>query len=508
VAVFENRTGDRALDSLGTVAAERLIQGLAEAHIGDPIPTPMTPAEARSVRAGVLITGVFDQQGDTLTIQARVVRGVDGKVLYTPEPVPLEKARAVDMLPSIHQDVKAFVDLYVQGVDVSVLSRIPILEAEREYTSGLELFGRDTARSLGHFQRALEIDPRFVSPRLFVIATFMIARRWDEAARATAPLVRERHRLSKYEQSWVDRFVAEQAGQHTAALDAMLEAERVAPDDYFVNVSIGASLLRLNRPAAALATFAKMPEPDWMSRVGARGLRLTVALDARHLLGDFEGERREAIAARHWVPGVAANAEARSLMALGRTPEALQVVDDLLTVPGAARDALTTAVRELRAHDRRQESIDLANRMVERYRSQTPDPATAEAARHGLAGAFYSAERWDEAQAIVRKLAQGTPDNPEYLGLLGAIAARRGERAEALRSSDALRRLSQPYLFGSHTMWRARIAALLGEHELAVDLLRDAIAQGAYFTIGTHRDMDLESLKTNAAFRELMRPKE
>jgi hypothetical protein len=57
-------------------------------------------------------------------------------------------------------------------------------------------------------------------------------------------------------------------------------------------------------------------------------------------------------------------------------------------------------------------------------------------------------------------------------------------------------------------MWRARIAALLGEHALAVDLLRDAIAQGAYFTIGTHRDMDLESLKTNAAFRELMRPKE
>jgi serine/threonine protein kinase len=30
----------------------------------------------------------------------------------------------------------------------------------------------------------------------------------------------------------------------------------------------------------------------------------------------------------------------------------------------------------------------------------------------------------------------------------------------------------------------------------------------AYFTIETHRDMDLESLSNNAAFRELMRPKE
>jgi hypothetical protein len=41
-----------------------------------------------------------------------------------------------------------------------------------------------------------------------------------------------------------------------------------------------------------------------------------------------------------------------------------------------------------------------------------------------------------------------------------------------------------------------------------VDLLRDAFAQNAGFGIALHRDMDLEPLRGNAAFRELMRPKD
>ena len=103
---------------------------------------------------------------------------------------------------------------------------------------------------------------------------------------------------------------------------------------------------------------------------------------------------------------------------------------------------------------------------------------------------------------------QQFPDDVDDNGILGTLAARRGDRAEATRISEWLRQLSRPYLVGSHTFWRARISALLGQETSAVDLLRDAFAQGAAFTIEVHRDMDLEPLKNNRAFLELVRPKD
>lgn len=105
-------------------------------------------------------------------------------------------------------------------------------------------------------------------------------------------------------------------------------------------------------------------------------------------------------------------------------------------------------------------------------------------------------------------LAKRTPDRREYMGFLGAIAARRGDSAGARNWSESLRQLSRPYLFGSHSLRRARIAALLGEKAMAVDSLRDALAQGAFFGIEMHRDVDLEPLKDNPEFRDVMRPKD
>jgi predicted Zn-dependent protease len=80
--------------------------------------------------------------------------------------------------------------------------------------------------------------------------------------------------------------------------------------------------------------------------------------------------------------------------------------------------------------------------------------------------------------AAFEKLAAERPDSPEYLGYLGALAARRGDRPEAKRVSDSLASMKVPYLRGAHTYWRARIAATLGEPERAVALLRKCF-QGA-----------------------------
>jgi predicted Zn-dependent protease len=112
-----------------------------------------------------------------------------------------------------------------------------------------------------------------------------------------------------------------------------------------------------------------------------------------------------------------------------------------------------------------------------------------------------------EARALFEELASEQPENVELLGHLGTIAARRGDRAEAERIATALASSAQPYLRGGNTLWRARIAAQLGEHEQALHLLREAFSQGQRYGLWLHTDPDLGPLRNLSSFRELVRPK-
>ena len=86
------------------------------------------------------------------------------------------------------------------------------------------------------------------------------------------------------------------------------------------------------------------------------------------------------------------------------------------------------------------------------------------------------------------------------------MAARLHDRASALKHQAALVELDrQPN--GNVALRRAQIAAVLGEKQQAVDLLREAIAQGLPFTLTLHRNVDLTLLRGFAPYDELMKPK-
>jgi hypothetical protein len=93
-----------------------------------------------------------------------------------------------------------------------------------------------------------------------------------------------------------------------------------------------------------------------------------------------------------------------------------------------------------------------------------------------------------------------------YLAYCGSLAARRGDKEETLRISKQLEDMKKPYLFGKDAYNRACIASLLGEKEIAVRLLQEAISQGYYFD-NLYIHVDLEPLRDYPPFKELMKPK-
>jgi hypothetical protein len=230
------------------------------------------------------------------------------------------------------------------------------------------------------------------------------------------------------------------------------------------------------------------------------------------LLGRHDEELRIAAAAKALLPSSLAtrNDELFALAALGRLDDLRRGVEDSLGITarggGTPGGSMRLAAEELRAHGHRHESLELSKRGVAWYRNRPAQDLVGETNRFALAQTLYAAEEWAEAGKLMAPLVKERPDNMAYATLLGAIAARTGDRGAAAKSAVTLAQApSNPG--GAMELRRAQLAALLGDRDQAVEFLRAGLARGLSMSLALHRQMDLESLRGYAPFDELMKPK-
>jgi predicted Zn-dependent protease len=162
------------------------------------------------------------------------------------------------------------------------------------------------------------------------------------------------------------------------------------------------------------------------------------------------------------------------------------------------------AAQELRAHGYHEESKMTIKRSLEWYKS---NPAIKH--RFYFAQAYYIAEQWEKAERIILLLLDEDPGNMDYKAYIGLIAARKGDAGKAEEISDFLAEIEPLPVNGRNTCYRARIAAVLGEKEKAVQLLQTTFSQGMenwYFDVYLPELMDFESLRDYPPFVELFEP--
>ncbi|UCE40659.1 MAG: hypothetical protein JSV17_14600, partial [Candidatus Aminicenantes bacterium] len=296
------------------------------------------------------------------------------------------------------------------------------------------------------------------------------------------------------------------------------QAEKLAPKEPTeppIKYTIGHMALSLNRPQVTVDTYAKKDFQVWLSLWTGRAAGSWVfehLTCAHHMLGNYKQELKEARRGLKYYPNMLSlrRHEVRALAALGRVDEVNKIIDDSLTITsqaGTSGDVMLEAAQELRAQRHLEAYKEVSARAVDWYRAKLSTKEATENKRYDLARALYVAEQWEESQALIEELAGEKPENIDYRGYLGTLAARRGDREEAYRISTELESIDRPYMFGNHTYWRALVASQLGDLEQAVELLREAFAQGRGYGVYLHRDMDLEPLREYPPFQELLRPK-
>src|SRR5207249_1349001 len=497
VAVIETHTGDRTLDNLGDLAADWVTPGLAQPGLVEVVPSVSVMSSSRTpgghgpghldaagiqtlgreTGAGTVVSGAYYRQADSIRFQVQISAAKDGTVLRALDPVAGPISQPLAAVEALRQRVMAaLATLFDSRLSLwaKTTGQPPTFAAYQEFIQGLDRMVQfDSHGAIDHFRRAALEDTSFRLPLIFAAHEHMDLGEFATADSIAHAVERSPGRLSPLDQHYLTWVLVQSRGDRQRALETAREMAVIAPNSETLWL-VAQCALALNRPREMIAALSALgPDRGLFRGWSVYWFYLTFGY---HLVGDHGRELKEAREGRRRHPADFAvlAAEVRALAALGRAADItarLVEAPSLPPQPGwSPADIALIAALELAAHD---------------HRAEAP---------HGAPD--YSTMRW------IGIITGDSPDHLTFLGFLGVIAARDGKREAALRLAQTLQGMSPRYLYGRHTMWRARIHAVLGERDTAVALVQEAFAQGYPRGGVMHLYPSLWTLRDYPPFRE------
>jgi tetratricopeptide (TPR) repeat protein len=276
------------------------------------------------------------------------------------------------------------------------------------------------------------------------------------------------------------------------------------------NYEIGLIANWINRPKEAIEKLKTFTLDDsFVKDWAGYWTQLTWAY---HMLGQHKKELKEARRGRELLPERSSGLrnELRALSALGKIDDINRVIEESYEFPPPQSwtpgSLMYLTGVGLRAHGYPEDSFQMLNRALKWYEDRPQEERRTPTHRAAIARIFYHLEKWEESYELFKGLYKEQPDSLTYLGCLGVLSARMGDKEEATKIAEELKNLDRPYLHGRNTYWQSRIVALLGDKELAIELIRDSLAEGRTYNI-LHWEMDYEGLEDYPPFVELKKPK-
>ena len=498
VAPFSNETGDQHLTPLGSMAADWIAQGLARSgtiqvvdartvaitsEVVRQIPWPWRgrdkgKALAQETGAGILISGRFYRDADTLRFQANVIDVNDGKLLWSLSPVSGPVSSPTTVLENLSRRIVALVAQTsdTTSIALSTLSDPPTLEAYTEFSRGLEGTFTHSAGAYGHFLRATSLDTTYVTP--WVLLAVTAEDRGDKTVMDSALKHANRltERMTPVERAIIEYTEAKTNGDLEGTLRAAQSVFQLTPGSSETPLMLATASLADRRPQAALSALRTV-DPD-------RGLNLAAPYFwknrtvASYQLADYRGAADACSRGRKRFPTdyFLAYFCVSSFIHLGQMARvsALLAEDERGT---AGAELAVRAAQVMEDVGLSADSRGLATKWLN-HLSNGPEFSYLRALLLMAAG------RLVEAKATLAKLAD-TDSNPgvmswerrilhlRVLGSLGVVNARLQLPAEALRIDSLIKASETGAQGGELEVLRARIHAQLGDLEAAV-VLADA----------------------------------
>jgi DNA-binding SARP family transcriptional activator/TolB-like protein len=547
VNAFENRTGDARLESLGRMAEDWLAQGLLRTRLVDVVDQRAAFVQghaqngalvdplitARRTGASLLVSGNFYRTGDTLLFQAGVVDVPTGRIVRAVGPIFATERAPLGALDELRSRVMSALASAVNvhaPEDFEDWGLVPRFEAYRAYVDASDAYVHgDSRRAKALFLSAAHLDSGFTAAA--VAAAGVAANSGDcSLVDSIAPALDapSRH-LDRIERLSTQIELAHCHGRHEEALRLTLERAELEPRTSSFRLSAASAALWADRPERALKLLRDIdPRSDlsWSSD-STQFQYWSDYTEALHLLSRHDEELGIADRISTGAPLVRAWLRGRALAALSRPADVLALIDTALTLSvetandiglapytdGRPQYSATPAwvavyvARELAVHGNATAARQVATRALGWYRARSPEERSTVEERLVAAMSLDMTGADAEAERDLRLLAHEDTANVYYKGLIGSLAAERGDAALVDSIDGWLARQTGDRVNWTASYYRARNDALLGRHSDAVARLRDAIDRGAW-PMYLHGDPALSRVRDSRASVAVAAPRD
>ena len=388
VPPFENRTGDPEFDVYADMTAEWVAEALQQVErvllvpLGDTRQIVAGLAEAGSTDvlrgvgertgAGWLVSGALAPAGDSIEFRVEII---DVARWAREQPVAAagpkaDPREAIGELARRVSGALAFQFNPMMG-DIEqggqLLPNPPRIETFREHRLGYEAYDReDWEASFRHHLAAYALDTTLV--RAAVAAAYMTTDHAvkDSLARFAS---QRRHMLSLRGKSDLDILLPLVDHDLQGLLGAMRGGAAMNRTGFSTVTHAWAAIV-VNRPGEAVEALSHYdPYLEW--RIGEAHAYWDYLTMALHMRQDYERELAEARAGRVMYPTRSdlMAAEVRSLAALGRVGEVMELVREAPALPQSPAFVMLAAGEELRAHGFPQASIEVFEMAFEELRA-------------------------------------------------------------------------------------------------------------------------------------------
>ncbi len=550
VTAFANRTGDPFLDPIGIMAADWVNEGLMKTNLVEVVDVGAMyvqgradsgpPSEPRALAernsAGLVVSGSYYRSADSIVFQSTLTDVESGRVLRAFEPVVGSSQEPLAIVETLRQRIMAGLATLIDPRFTNFITADaspPTFAAYQQFVAGQDAFWHgDFKEASSRFAWAAELDSSFLSAPVWLttarISVFDCASA-DSIGLALAP---RRERLGRIDGLLLDRDLAwchENWDRVLSLAKQSAEARPKATKDRFLVGFYAAFDNRSHEAATALSRLNPKQDLGWMPD-SAKMFYWAYLTGALHSLGDYPQELAAAVQLKHEFPGhlAAVYYEARALAGAGRSAEALARLDEVghlepepalytgLFSPDFGPAALSPGwvdyqiALELLAHGQPSSAAKAAaERAVAWYRLRPAEEASSLQARIVMGRSLELLGKYEQAESVISGITGEGPAGVTRLGMLGVLAARRGDLRRAQSSDSALAALAPRYLKSAPMFWRAQVAAVLGDRDRAVTLLREALTRGR-IPAGSllHHNLSFTSLRGYGPFEDLVRPRD
>jgi hypothetical protein len=430
--------------------------------------------------AATVITGSYYLVDDSLHFRVEITDARAGRLVSALPPAVTSRDSAQLAIPMLRDRLMGAAALLSDerlARAAEIARRPPLFEAYQAFDDGLQRYvAQDYEGAAPELRRAFALDTTFLTPLVYAMNAYWNRGEFaqlDSALRIVGP---RRDELTAYGRLVVASLEARMAGAGESAREALREAVRLSPGSRAAYSFAVIALETDYAPDALTALRSLEPDRGAMRGWSSYWTQLTHAL---HLTGDHDGELAAARALRAAYPDrrVGVVLEARALAAAGRTEELEALMEAVSALPPTVYwsqgAAMVVAGEELRAHGfaaAGERWLARGDAWLLAQHTLTPDDRGH---RYWLASARYDRGRWADAYQLFAALSREQPARLDYRGMT-ALAARRA----GVPGADALLGTGPQHERGTHAAFRARLAALRGDHALAAAMLADAVRAG------------------------------